>query len=801
MAIEQVSQLKCYHCGDDCDNNIHVEEKYFCCNGCKVVFEILNENNLCQYYDISSTPGISQKAKSLVSHKFDILHQGAVKKRFIDFTDGDQTHAGFYLPQVHCSSCIWLLENLHRINESIISTRVNFSEKKIKVVFKEQEISLAQIAALLALVGYEPHVSMNDLEEKNLKSKTENNRVLKIGIAGFCFGNIMMLAFPDYFSGGNISEHGMKHLFSYISLALSLPVFFYCAQEFFSSAYKSLQQKFLNIDAPIAVAILVTFARSVYEIVTNTGNGYLDSMSGIVFFMLIGRLFQDRTYAALSFERNYKSYFPISVTLNDANGERQIPLADLKVGDRITVRNHELICADAILFSGEANIDYSFVTGEALPVEKSIGEIIYAGGKQMGGALALEVVKEVSQSYLTQLWNNKAFKQADEKQVSFIHRLAKYFSYVLFIIAIAAAAYWFVVDSSKMFNVFTATLIVACPCALLLSATFTNGNMLRLLGNKGFYLKNASALEALANADTIVFDKTGTVTQNDVLQVSYSGHILSDYEKELLYSVASYSSHPYSRAIARQLQKPKKLKVQTFTEHAGKGLEAVVDGIRLKLGSVKWIGAETMCNQSASGVALVIGDEFKGCFKFKNQYRDGFENLVKDLQSDYELHLLSGDNESEKNQLAVFFGQRDGLHFNQSPADKLQYIKELQQQNKKVVMFGDGLNDAGALAQSNCGIAVTDDINNFSPACDAILTGSIFSKILNFIAFAKAGKKVIIASFIISIIYNVIGIYFAVTGMLSPVIAAILMPISTISIVAFTTGASKLFAIKWLNEN
>jgi Cu+-exporting ATPase len=259
----------------------------------------------------------------------------------------------------------------------------------------------------------------------------------------------MMLSFPEYFSLGKADDIGLKTWFSYLNLALSLPVFFYSASEFFISGYKGLRQKFLNIDAPIALAVLITFGRSLYEILSGTGAGYLDSMSGIVFFMLIGRYFQNRTYQTISFDRDFKSYFPLGVSVINTDGtEKQISVSDLKVGDRIKIHNDEIVPADAILFLGKATIDYSFVTGESLPVEKSIGEIVYAGGKQTSGAIELEVVKEVSQSYLTQLWNNEAFKEnKKEVKVSFIHRISRYFTYALFSVAIAAAIYWSINDS------------------------------------------------------------------------------------------------------------------------------------------------------------------------------------------------------------------------------------------------------------------------------------------------------------------------------------------------------------------
>lgn len=787
---------KCYHCGENCrDEEIIIEEKKFCCDGCKLVFEILNENDLCKYYDITKTPGITVKGK-FVSEKFAYLEDEKVKQKLVSFTNGDQTNVTFYLPQMHCSSCIWLLENLNRINPDIIRSQVDFPRKEVSIFFNEGKTTLRKIVELLTFIGYEPHISLNDLETKK-EIKYNRKQLFKIGFAGFCFGNIMMLSFPEYFSFGIIEEPGLKQFMSYLILGLSLPVFFYSASEFFISAWKGIQQRLLNIDAPISFAILVTFVRSVYEIISNTGAGYMDSMSGIVFFMLIGRFFQNRTYDTLSFERDYKSYFPIAVTVIKNNIEKATPVSDIKVGDRILIRNNELIPTDAILFRGDASIDYSFVTGESAPNQKVVGEIIYAGGKQIGSAIELEVIKEVSQSYLTQLWNNDAFKQNEKVDVSFVNRTGKYFTVILFALAIGGFLFWLPTDLHRALNALTAVLIVACPCALLLSSTFTNGNMLRIFGRNKFYLKNAGIIEKLGNIDTIVFDKTGTITQNNESIVEYDGKALSAEEQQLIRSLVVQSSHPLSKRILDNLPLSKKLDATYFKEHTGKGVESIINGFNLKLGSYEFIYGKPNTEQkeaTSSMVYVMIEGNMYGKYLIKNQYRGGFVSLVRSMENEFKLVLLSGDNDSEKKYLSAIFSSDAALNFNQSPGSKLNFIKTLQAQKHKVLMIGDGLNDAGALKQSDVGIAVSDDINNFSPSCDAILDGSRFNDLKNYIDFAKAGKNIIIASFIVSLLYNVVGLGIAVNGTLSPVIAAILMPISSITIVLFTTMASTIVA-------
>lgn len=787
----------CYHCSEDCDDEvIYFDQKPFCCEGCKLVYELLSENNLCNYYSLDEKPGISRK-DSLQQYRYSFLDDADLKQSLISYTDGVETHIQLNVPNMHCSSCVYLLENLERLDKGIIRSTVNFPKKMVEIVYKESETKLSAIADLMSSIGYEPHISLEQAEKGPIK-KINRSRIYKIGIAGFAFGNIMMLSFPEYFSLGNFfdQEH-FTSWFGYLNIFLSLPVFFYSASEFFESGIKSLRKGFLNIDLPIALAVLVTFVRSLYEISTHTGAGYLDSMSGIVFFMLIGRYFQDKTYETLSFERDYKSFFPMAITRMNKGKEEIVPVIKLKKGDHILVRNKELIPADAILIKGEASIDYSFVTGESEAIAKKRGELLYAGGRQLGTSILLEVVKEVSQSYLTRLWNKDVFQERKNKYDSFIHSISKYFSIVLFIITAIAFIYWAPSDMQRALNALTTTLIIACPCALLLSSTFTNGNVIRLFGKYMFYLKNADVIESIGDVDVIVFDKTGTITEAQHAEIMYQGAVLSSEEKTLIRNIVKQSAHPLSKRIYDYIGNTESVELEHFEEIHGKGIRATIDSTEILLGSEHFIlGDIENTNAKESRVYLKINNSYKGYFAVHHAYRHGLAGLVNKLKSKYELMVLSGDHDSEKEVLQYMFGKEAKLYFKQSPEDKLLKIESLQAKGKKVMMIGDGLNDAGALQQSDVGIAVTDQSNYFSPACDVIMDGKVFYKLDRFIEFAKSGKNVIIGSFILSVIYNLVGLYFAVQGDLSPVIAAILMPISSISIVLFTTTFSSVFARK-----
>jgi len=791
-------QEQCYHCGTECDQSIQIEAKYFCCDGCKMVYQLLDENGMCQYYDLTNMPGLTAKG-IFTSEKFNYLDNQVVQDQLIQFRQGDQAHVIFYLPQIHCVSCVWLLENLHKINPGVIQSQTNFEKKEVKIVYQPSLISLKQVVQLLAFVGYEPmiHLGGNDWQQKK---KVNRKQLYKIGIAGFCFSNIMMLSFPEYLSDQVVDLGNLRPLFIYLNLLLSIPVLLYSASDFFISAYTGLRQKWLNIDAPIALAISVTFLRSLYEILTQTGAGYLDSMSGIVFFMLIGRWFQDKSYDSFAFDRDYTSFFPLGVTILKEGKELNQSLNDIIKGDLLLVRTGEMIPADAILKEGIALVDYSFVSGENAPIAFEPGALLYAGGVQKGRAIHVEVVKPVGHSYITELWNSPLLKQTKNATASFVHPWSQYFTYVLFTIAFLTGLYWWAVDSTKILPAVSSVLIVACPCSLLLTVTFTYGNVLRWLGKAKMYCKNASVIESIEKIDTIVFDKTGTLTNHANTNMVYIGVELSLLEQSMIRSVTRESLHPMSQMIYQMLtdENLPLVEVAHIENSIAKGTIAQSQGHAIILGSVKLLiqeGVAVNSDYDHSVVCIAVDGIFRGFYKVNHAYREGMSAMVGQLRSKgFEVHLLSGDHSTEGQKLKLQLGADIPMLFDQSPADKLKYIQQLQDEGKSVMMVGDGLNDAGALQKSNVGIAVTDQTHLFTPASDAILEGHQVAQLFQLIRYAKSAKTIIVLIFILSIAYNLVGMYFATQALLSPMVAAILMPISSISIVALSALLSYRFA-------
>lgn len=786
-----IEKISCYHCGDDCLTETYIlDDKHFCCHGCKSVYQLLSESQLCNYYTYNDHPGAT---RAKIDRRFDYLSEPSIVSQLIDYTDQQITMVTFYIPHIHCSSCLWLLEKLNKINPAVHYCRVDFLKKQLNIRFDHHRLNLQQLVELLYDIGYEPLISLQDvIKEQN--AATKDHLVQKIAVAGFCFGNVMLLSFPEYF-GISAYEQSFRHFFGWLNVLFSLPVVFYSGREYFISAWQNLRRKSLNIDFPLALGIAVLFVRTVFEVITHTGAGFADTLCGLVFFLLIGKFVQKKTYHHISFERDYRSFFPVAVNTIVDEKEKPVPLSDLHTGHRILIRNNEIIPADAILLKGHALVDFSFVTGEAVPINKTWGEIIYAGGRQTGEAIELEVVKPVSQSYLTQLWNNEAFnRKQDNRMQTFNQKVSKYFTIVLLVIAIASLLFWLPTNVNRGIAAFTAVLIVACPCALALSTPFTMSAALSIFDRNFFYLKNTAVVEQMAAIDTIVMDKTGTITTSDNDHVQLNAQ-LSEIDRELVYNVCMHSNHPLSRMICRYLGSHKRLPVTDLTEAAGRGITASVNGYQVQIGSEQHVSGYSRDSLAGTKVHVSVDGNYRGYFAFAHQYRDGLKN-ISSLEQDYKLYLLSGDQDHERFELIRFFKTTDNLLFNQSPQDKLDFIGKLQQQGAKVMMIGDGLNDAGALKQSDLGIAVTDNVNNFSPGSDAIMDGRSFGRLPAFLQFSKDTVRIIHASFLISLTYNFIGLSYAVTGKLSPLFAAILMPVSTVTIISFTSLATHFAAKK-----
>jgi len=819
----------CFHCGEPCrDQNFINETKAFCCNGCLTVHELLSASGLGEFYRLSEAPGVRVN-KATMREQFTYLDEPVLQQRLLDFTDGRTNRVTFHIPAIHCIACVWLLENLYRLHPGVGRSQVNFPKREVAITFVAEKLKLSELVALLASIGYEPSLTLGELERAKPNS-ARKRLALQIGMAGFAFGNIMLLSLPLYLGLDSLNGPQFRLIAGYLGLVLALPVLVYSAADFWKSAWLSIRQRVLTLDVPIALGLAALYGQSGWQIVAHRGEGYLDSLCGLIFFLLCGRAFQQKTHERLAFDLDYKSFFPLSVarrgragspllaaptnTDDGAHGvtrptfsEERVSISQLLVGDRIVIRNGELIPADAKLISGPAFIDYSFVTGESEPVEKWEGDYLYAGGQQVGAAIELETVKPVSQSYLTSLWNHEAFqKKRDPGLNSLTNRYSRRFTFIVIGIALGAAVFWTLSgDAARGLTAFTSVLIVACPCALALAAPFTLGTAQRLLARANVFVKNSLVLERMAQVRAIVFDKTGTLTAAGVNAVRFSGasgRDLTPDEERWVRSLTCHSTHPHSVRIceslaARHFPEPS----WSYLETPGCGIEGCVQDHEIWLGSHTWLESRVTVTESArpddaqgSTVHLAIDGHYRGTFALSSSLRPETDRLLRELGSRHELALLSGDNERERERFRQLFGSDANLNFNQSPLDKLGFIKRLQHSGDTVMMVGDGLNDAGALRQSDVGVAVVEKVGAFSPASDVILEAGKVVRLADVLTLARRATRIVRIGFVVSGLYNLVGVSIAAAGILSPLICAVLMPLSSITVVLFACGTTALVA-------
>lgn len=789
----------CFHCGDTCpDDSISLGDKYFCCGGCLFVYKLLNEKDLEGYYSISGNKGLAPG--NVRGNEYEYLDDKDTEKKILNYRIGEKSSVVLYVPQIYCSACVWLLENLYRLEPGIIESKTDFLRKELTVVFNNKITSLRKIVELLVKIGYTPRLSYALTEQKQ-KDDPDKRLNIRLAVAGFCFANVMIFALPEYLSGGKMDET-FKYFLSYVNLLLSVPAL-YAAGDYFKSAFRSLKLRNINIDVPLALGILALEARSAYEIIFSLGPGYVDSLAGLVFFLLLGKVFQKKTFHTLSFDRDYKSYFPLSAIRKTAEGEEFVSLDRIKAGDRLIIRNNEIIPSDSFLRSGHASIDYSFITGESNPVEIPQGESLFAGGRLTGANIEVEATKDFSRSYFTKIWNDKSTGSVGDKSYSskISDTAAKYFTFFVIIIAGATLAYWLPVDSAVAWNAFTSVLVVACPCAIALTLPFTYGTVLRVFARNKLFLRNNLVVEYLSNINSIIFDKTGTLTDPRSGKTGYEGVELTAEELMLLKTAAGNSVHPLSRMIFKSIESEVFDEIESFREIPGKGIEALVQGKMIRMGKYSWVSSfpeltDYFAEQGdISGtpvettVFVSIENRVLGCYYIVSDYRKDVGMLFNSLKSEYELMILSGDNENEKSNLANLIGFDVPMKFNSLPEDKVNTVQAIRDKGNRVLMVGDGLNDAGALGISNVGMALTEESSNFTPGSDAIIQSGAIGLIPKFMRLSRMSRMIVYASFILSLVYNSIGFFYAAQGMLSPLIAAILMPVSSVSIVLFTVGS------------
>ena len=792
-----VASALCRHCGEPCADArepVHAGGGPFCCGGCAAVFAILQAYDLDGFYACEVPPGVSQKhAAGRDRARFAALDDEAVAARLIVFNDGQRARATFAIPAIHCASCVWLLERLWRVEPGVSRTEVDLLRRAVHVDYLPASTTLRRIAEQLSALGYEPAITVEDATTGPPAARRRLH--LQLGVAGFAFGNMMLFSIPRYVNGAPL-DAGFQRLFDALNLTFALPVLLFSAADYFRNAWNAVRARAMVLEVPIAIGLIALFGRSVTDIGLRRGEGFLDSFAGLVFFLLIARVFQQRMFERIAFDRTYRSFLPLTVRVERDGGLAPVPLEHLRAGDCVVIRSQEVVPADAVLLDATGAIDYAFTTGESTPIQVRAGETVRAGGRAAAAVMRLRVLREVSHSELARLWQNPVFGGPKRRWLATVNaRFGAWFTAGAIALALAGGVAWWP-DYAASLSVATAVLIVACPCALTLSAPITLGTAAGMLGRRGLYLKDPAVALDLSRIDTVAFDKTGTLTSataNPAVDV----YGLTAAAWSQVRALAAVSTHPTSRAIAGQHPRLDRSTVTGVVEVAGQGLRGRVDGVDVAIGSARFVAARTgaVLDGPDDCTWAAAGDEH-GWIRFSAGARPGIEHAAAALAELHDLYLLSGDHHGEGTKWQRLFGRR--MRFRQSPEDKLAFIHAARADGRRVLMVGDGLNDAGALAAADVGMAVSDETACIAPACDAVIDGRRLAQLPAFLRYARRARQVVLLCFLISVAYNLAGLTLALMGALTPLAAAILMPVSSLTVVGISAGAMRWSARRML---
>lgn len=777
----------CFHCGSSCATDaIHSDGHVFCCHGCLSVYELIRSHDACTYYEVERHPG--HRPDEQPNLNFDGYERMGTHHD-VDARMDRQTIV-LHLPDMHCASCVWLLERLSRFDAAIVSSRVDLVARSLTVSFHPAGTSASRIALLLTSLGYPPSIAP-DGRQHDAKRTARRQLYTKLGIAGFAAGNVMMIGLAKYVAGPKGLSSDVALTLSIIELALSIPVLLFCAQPWLRSAWGSLQRRVVNLDVPVALGILTIFVRSIVDIILLRGEGFLDSFTGLVFFLLIGRLFQQRAFEALEFERSMRSFFPISATLLRQGQQKDVAIEDLTATDTILVRNGEVIPADAILLRSAAVVDYAYLTGESEPIECLPGAMLLAGGRVLGRSAELSVVTPSSTSYMASLWSRQDIHTQRQSLDWTSERFGLLFTIGVLCIASAAALAW-LPNVGMSVTVFSSVLIIACPCALTLSMPITFGTAMTMLASKGFFLKNVAALGELNRVTHIVFDKTGTLTSP--LDVEYVGETLDPAVRRAVSTMARHSTHPFSQAIAG-IECVAEESIQDVHEIPGKGLTCKLGDRHLAIGSMDFAakpGSDASNDTGPSGAHVFVDGRALGKFVVRHALRNGVPAMVNRLRNRaYALSVVSGDG-IESGWVLTDVVASDELHLAATPQQKVDFIIDQQHRSAHVMMVGDGLNDIAAMSAANVSVAVSNGSSRIVPACDVMVDAEHIRLIDRLLEYAMLQHRVVRVAFWFTMAYNALGLTLACTGLLSPVITAIMMPISSLLVIAISVIGARL---------
>ncbi|MDD4911408.1 MAG: heavy metal translocating P-type ATPase [Sideroxydans sp.] len=806
----------CFHCGLPIPTDTHYisqleqREREFCCFGCQSVCNAIYESGLQGYYQ--RTPdGVllgppPEPPKDIEIYDFDEVQQ--------EFTScsGDVRDIHLLVEGIHCAACVWLIERGLNRTPGVQLAEVNLAGKRLHLRWDNSKSKLSTLIKALARIGYSAVPYDPESAEGSIK-KTNRAMLFRLFFAGFAAMNMMWIAIALY-SGANQDE--FRSFFHWVALVLATPTLLYSGYPFFRGAIGGLRAGHLTMDMPIAVGLSVTYAYSVYVTITNNQHGevYFDTVTNLTFIILIGRYLEGMfRHQAVSATKRLMELQPRVALVMREGMEQMTPIRGVKLGDHVLVKPGYTIPVDGIVLEGHSAVDESMLSGESLPVTKRIGASVSAGTVNTSGALLVEVRTQLQDTTLS-----KIIKLVEEAQSSKapIQRLADTIVPWFVLVTMVCAATTFFIWNSQDFEVAlmaaTSVLIITCPCALGMATPMSIAVASGLGAKYGILVKNGLVLETLSKVTHFVFDKTGTLTEGvmSVAQVKFADGVNAEEAMRLAAAVERYSEHGVARAITRNAEEQqypyRDIEVVDFHATAGLGVAATVAGQRVLLGSAKWlaqnsitldVGLQSQVHQleaeAMSCVYLAIADRHVAIIALADRLRCDAQQLVDELRtSGIKMTLLSGDRRPVAEAIAKQLGGMEVIA-EVLPQDKDRVIHELQQAGAIVAMVGDGVNDAPALIRADVGIALGSGTDVSVESADIVLMHNELNKVLQATQLSRRTLRTIKQNIGLSFVYNIIMVPLAMMAKVTPLAAAITMPISSLIVIGNAARIRTLF--------
>lgn len=779
----------CYHC----HLPIVPSQKYFavvlgeqramCCPGCQAVAESIVQNGLEDYYRYRTQAG--EKADAMLDETFASLSDfdsDAIQKEFV-LHENDHKQVQLSLEGIHCAACGWLIEKQLTKLDGVVRVAVNVTARRATVLWQDERVRLSEILSAIERIGYHA-LPFQQARQEAIYHREGRSYLRKLGLSGLLTMQVMMIAVALYFGVFGSIEPETKHYLHWVSLLLSLPVVGYAGFGFYKSAVTSLRARFLNMDVSISLAVLGTFLSSAYATVIDSGDVYFESVCMFIFLLLVSRYIEHRTrYQAAQISSNLQKNVPATATLLSNEGVQKCLVSELVAGQTIRVISGETIPVDGVVIDGSSEVNESMLSGEFAPVHKAAGDAVFGGTVNAVGVITVEVERPFKASLINQIIHLQELALSQKPAIAaFADRATQWFVAAVLVIALGSYLAWQFIEPERAFWVAIAVLVATCPCALGLATPSALISGLARLKRHGVLVKRADALEQVAEADTVIFDKTGTLTEGKFQLVKTE--VFSDANEDKVLALAAAveqsSEHPISRAFEHIAVCSVAQDVKVIP---GCGISASVDGNRYKIGSAQFLGLTP--SDHTHNVYLARDNQLLAGFTVTDGLRAESKALVKSLAAK-RLMILSGDAETNVKQVAEQLGIAE-YHAECSPERKLAIVRNLQSQGSRVMMLGDGLNDAPVLAAAEVSMAVGEASDITKRSADIILLKTNVSGLSVVFSQATRIMSKIRQNLGWAVGYNLLVLPLAVCGLLTPWIAVLGMSFSALVVVINAT--------------